>query len=125
MAYVDLNPVRARIAQLIEQCRDSSIAARLKGLENTPERLREALLPLVSGLGTGNARLTMTLEVYIDHLHMLTVTPKPNQGADEPSRWFARVAAFKKRQRAYGLVDDLKSWVKRHGYKRLGDALPI
>ena len=124
MAYVDLNPVRARIARSIEQCCDSSITTRLKRLENTPERLREALVPLVSGLGTGNSRLTMTLDAYIDHLRMLTVTPKPNQGADEPGRWFARVAAIKKRQRAYGLVDDLKSWVKRQGYKRLGDALP-
>lgn len=70
------------------------------------------------------SRLTMTLEAYIDHLPLLMVTPKPNQGADEPGRWIARVAAIKKRQRAYGLIGDLKNWVKRQGYKRLGDALP-
>ena len=30
MAYVDLNPVRAKLAQRIEECRDSSVGARLR-----------------------------------------------------------------------------------------------
>lgn len=66
----------------------------------------------------------MRLVDYIGHLRTLTVAPKSSQASDEQSRWFARVAAFKKRQRAYGLVDNLKNWVMRHGYKRQGDALP-
>ena len=49
MAYVDLNPVRAGIAERIEECRDTSIAERLK--ENSAEALEEYLAPLVSGLG--------------------------------------------------------------------------
>ena len=81
-------------------------------------------MPLVSGLGSSTPRLTMTLADYIGHLRGLTMVPKSSQGSDEQSRWFARVAAFKKRQRAYGHVNDLKGWVRRHGYKRQGDALP-
>ncbi len=61
MAYVDLNPVRAKIARSIEACRDSSISKRLAMLENTPERLEEALSPLVSGLSHSSRQITMTL----------------------------------------------------------------
>jgi hypothetical protein len=124
MADVDLNPVRARIARCIEECQDSSITTRLKVLENTPERLREALQPLVSGIGTGEPRFTMTVADYIDHLRRLTVVPESGQDSDEQRRWFNRVAAFKKRQRVYGLAGDLKDFVLRHGYKRMVDALP-
>lgn len=123
MVYVDLNPVRARIAQSIEECHDSSITTRLKVLQNTPERLREALTPLVSGLGA-NTQLTMTLADYIDNLRLLTTVPRSGQGSDEQSLWIARVAAFKKRQRVYGFADELKEWVMRHGYKRQEVALP-
>jgi hypothetical protein len=48
----------------------------------------------------------------------------PANPDDNHARWFARVAAIKKRQRAFGLVDDLKDWVESHGYKRPIDALP-
>lgn len=48
MAYVDLNPVRARIAKDIEQCKHTSIAKRLE--ENSEASLNRALQPLASGL---------------------------------------------------------------------------
>ncbi|MBQ73690.1 MAG: transposase [Gammaproteobacteria bacterium] len=124
MAYVDLNPVRAKIVKTIEQSHDSSIGARLKAFENTPERLKDALAPLVSGLDATDTRITMTLAMYIEHLRWTTVAAEPSQFSDEQSRWFARVAAIKKRQRAFGLIDDLKDWILRHGHKRLGDPLP-
>ena len=122
MAYVDLNPVRAKIATSIEQCRDSSITTRLR--ENTPARLLEALIPLVSGLGANTRQFTVTLSGYIEHLRVLTVEPKSNTCSDAQNRWIASVATIKKRQPAYGLLDDLKDWITRHGYKRICDALP-
>ena len=124
MAYVDLNPVRAKIAQAIEQCRDSSISTRLKRLENTPERLRQALVPLVSGIGKATARLSMSLADYVDHLRLLIPSKDFTQYSDSQSRWFARVATIKKRQRAYGQLDELKNWNAQHRHKRLGAALP-
>ena len=51
MAYVDLNPVRAGIAERIEACRETSIAERLQ--ENSAEALEAYLAPLVSGLDAG------------------------------------------------------------------------
>ena len=48
MAYVDLNPVRAKIAQDLEECADSSIGERL--CECTAESLEEFLRPVASGI---------------------------------------------------------------------------
>ena len=48
MAYVDLNPVRAKIARDLEECTDSSIGERLS--ECTAESLEEFLLPVASGI---------------------------------------------------------------------------
>jgi hypothetical protein len=127
MVYVDLNPVRAKIAKNIEQCRDCSIRRRLDVVENSPERLKEAIAPLVSGLGESGAinnHINMSLGGYIEHLRWLSPAQPPANPDDNHARWFARVAAIKKRQRAYEFIDDLKDWVERHGYKRPVDALP-
>ena len=50
MAYVDLNPVRAKIAQHIEQCHQTSIVKRLQVLENDPARLEQVLAPITAGV---------------------------------------------------------------------------
>jgi hypothetical protein len=50
MAYVDLNPIRARITQHIEQYKAASGYARARIAKNTPARLKDAVQPLVSGL---------------------------------------------------------------------------
>ena len=49
MAYVDLNPVRAKLADRVSECRDASIGDRLR--VNRPQALDEFLAPLASGLG--------------------------------------------------------------------------
>ena len=51
MAYVDLNPVRAKLADRLSECKDTSIGKRLR--VNRPEALDQFLAPLASGLGTG------------------------------------------------------------------------
>jgi hypothetical protein len=127
MVYVDLNPVRAKIAKNIEQCNDCSIRRRLDVVENSPERLKEAIAPLVSGLGESgatNRKINMSQGGYIEHLRWLSPAHPPANPDDNHARWFARVAAIEKRQRAFGLIDDLKDRVERHGYKRPLDALP-
>ena len=48
MAYVDLNPVRAKLAKHIDKIRDTSICDRL--LENSADALADYLRPVVSGL---------------------------------------------------------------------------
>ncbi len=123
MAYVDLNPVRAKIAKSIEECRDSSISQRLKMMTNSRERLEEVLKPLVSGLSTGesnveNPRISMTLKTYVDHLRILIDNTTAQN--DKQRVWINHVATIKKRQRAYGFATELKHWIDRRGWKHLG-----
>lgn len=49
MAYVDLNPIRAKMAERFSECQDASIGERLQ--VNRAEALDEFLAPLASGLG--------------------------------------------------------------------------
>jgi hypothetical protein len=124
MAYVDLNPVRAKICDSIEGYQHTSIYQRLQHLERSPEQLREFLRPLVSGLedAAESRPLTITLEDYIHHLRLLSPFSR-SKLTDEQAVWFNRVASIRKRQRAYGLMNELIKWGERHGWRRTGDAL--
>lgn len=127
MAYVDLNPVRAKIARSLEQCKHTSIALRLKHLENSLARLTEALKPLASGIGRPTDQFEMTLGRYIDHLNAVihAETPaKSEEAHNKHSRWFAQVASIHKRQRAYGSKTVLTKWIESRGWKQLGSVLP-
>ena len=126
MAYVDLNPVRAGIAERIEECRDTSIAERLK--ENSAEALEEYLAPLVSGLGEDEPALphpTVTLGDYVGMVRGMadTVTARVRRrpGAAE---WLARIAVLGKRQRAYGTKERLASWIRQRGLQLREVPLP-
>ena len=66
----------------------------------------------------------MGLGDYIEHLRWLSPTQPPANPDDNHARWFARVTAVKKCQRAFGLIAELNDWVERHGHKRPLDALP-
>ena len=48
MAYVDLNPVRAGLAEHVEEIRDTSIFDRLQ--ENSAEALADYLRPVMAGI---------------------------------------------------------------------------
>ena len=56
MAYVDLNPVRAKIARDLEECADSSIGERL--IECTAQSLEEFLRPVASGIESRDGKTT-------------------------------------------------------------------
>ncbi len=118
MAYVDLNPVRARIASSLEGCRDSSIAMRLKATANSPERLSQALAPLVSGISQPTKRLCISLEDYCARLNQLVGKDSLSQG--DETTWYNRVASFRKRQRASGLLQELRDWGAKQGWRRFG-----
>jgi len=123
MAYVDLNPVRAKICDAIEGYKHTSIYRRLERLENSPGRISEYLKPLVSGLGEQSKTVPIALQDYIHHLRLLSPATQTLELTDEHAVWFNRVASIRKRQRAFGPMKDLKDWVARHGWRRTGDAL--
>jgi len=59
---------------------------------------------------------------YVHHLRILSASSE-EAVTDEQAVWFNQVASIRKRQRAYGFMDELKTWVQRHGWRRTGDAL--
>ncbi len=119
MAYVDLNPVRARIANSLEGCRDSSIALRLRATMNSRERLTQALTPLVSGISEPVKRMSISLDDYCLKLNLL-IGKDDNRHQHSVDSWYNRVASFRKRQRAYGLLQELRDWGTRQGWQRFG-----
>jgi len=60
----------------------------------------------------------MSLAVYIDHLQLL-ISPPERKMTDDQASWFSRVASIRKRQRAYGRMDEFdvcKELAKRQSY---------
>ena len=124
MAYVDLNPVRAKIVRTLEAYKHTSIAERLAHLKNSSERLKRALAPVVSGLQTKRV-LPVTLENYLDRLESLVRAEEGMPARHErEARWRAQVASLRKRQRAYGLTDRLTTWIDARKMRRLEIPLP-
>ncbi len=121
MAYVDLNPIRAKIVQSIEHCEHTSVHRRLRGIKHSARRLKRALRPLVSGLSQA-PRSRMTLSAYLDLLDSL-VSPHPAPLPAE-SPWPARIASIGKYQRAYGAQSVLATWLQARGFRALESALP-
>ena len=105
MAYVDLNPVRAKIAQHIEQCHGES----------------------ESGQGALSA-LPWTLRHYLDYLQCIIdaegKTSTHTRADDAQSRWIRQVAALGKRQCAYGDSGLLRDWAAKRNMRRLEIPLP-
>ena len=120
MAYVDLNPVRARIAEDLEACHDTSIAQRLR--ENTPDALEDYLRPVASGLTDGDtnppSRIGMTLSNYIALLAALaTADESASRAPARVIRWATKASMLHKRQRAYGPPDRLRRWTTARGMR--------
>lgn len=127
MAYVDLNPIQAKIAKSLKQCANTSISMRLQAIENSLERLKEVLKPVVSGLGQVAHRVSFTLEEYIAYLkarvEFETQSHQSNVKHKQRS-WFDQVAAFRKKQKAYGSLEAITLWSKARDLKRVGSPLP-
>jgi len=78
MAYVDLNPVRAELAERIEEIRDTSIRDRL--LENSAEALADYLRPVLSGLEGRPAEVPPAVAAVVGPSAAApTETPVPRQ----------------------------------------------
>ncbi len=118
-AYVDLNPVRAKLAERLDEYDESSIAERVR--ENDPERLKAYLCPIASGLGQHRSFMEMTLADYIGLLEgIIAAEQTPGQArvqGDRVSSWRARLVALSKPQLAYGSAEMLKAWASKRGLR--------
>jgi len=138
MLYVDLNPVRAHIANDISQCHNTSIEKRLAELENTPQRIDEYLAPLASGIdprtdaGTDSTQqprsenprhharqVTATLRQHCELLRSLIAAERhPHLGpSPQTQQWLLDLDAMRKPQRAYGPLEALQKWTDERQFK--------
>lgn len=125
MAYVDLNPIRARIVKHIEAYKAASGFKRAQVAINTPERLKAAIEPLVSGLTDTRPPLATTLAAYMDILERVARDYQAPGSVDKTSRWFDRIASLRKRQRAFGSMAALSNWCNDRGWSVPGSPLPV
>ncbi|MCH9671890.1 MAG: hypothetical protein K0U93_10630 [Gammaproteobacteria bacterium] len=114
MAYVDLNPVRARIAKDIESCQHTAIARRLQ--HHTAHRLDGFLQPIASGLEKA-PRPSISLRCYIARLQALIEITRQHphqqkQPAAPDKRWMQHIATLSRPQRAFGAKDALEAWIE-------------
>lgn len=122
LAYVDLNPVRAKMVRRAVEGTHTSLRKRLQALASDDRKLQEYLAPVVSGLNrnkeTKPETLNITLAGYLDYLEQFSLND--DSPIDEEANWFQRVAMFKRRQRAYGKETALKIWTAERGWSRTG-----
>ncbi|MEM9623156.1 MAG: hypothetical protein AAF993_16010 [Pseudomonadota bacterium] len=119
MAYVDLNPIRAKIADTLEQSDFTSIQERIH--INHPDSLQAAIAPLVSGLEETRRDLPITLKTY---LNILRAQIQATQVDPTSQSMAAKIASVGKYQRAHGNEPALKHWLGERQMRNLEKALP-
>ena len=109
MAYVDLNPIRAKIAKTLEGSTHTSIAERLN---SGAFDLEEKMTPIVCGFVKAKYVIKVRLGVYLEQLNLLM---NSNLSDLKQLKWQQRVATLRKRQRAYGNKSELQHWLGQRG----------
>jgi len=119
MAYVDLNPIRAQIAESIEASRYTSAAERIDQASGHPELLETYLAPLASGLTeSAGIVLPLSLSNYLSHLDQLKTSASGSSRravSDKIEKWRQRVAILAKRQRVFGTSELVREWLSARG----------
>ena len=123
MLYIDLNPVRAKIAKTIEDTRHAGITERLAELAAGEVSLEDYLKPLVSGLKNTARKIVVTLRSYLTLLNLVIDLEVRHPEGSPESCWQIDIASLHRRQRAYGSEDHIRSWGSARQWKRLGVGL--
>lgn len=134
MAYVDLNPIRAGIADSLEDSAYTSVAARIAECRTEPKTLTAPLKPI---FGLLPAPLALSSGDYLQLLdwtgrqlhpgkrgHLSANAPLALQTLDrDPARWTARVKGIGNGYwRVVGTADDLLAWAAAIGLRWLKGA---
>ena len=127
MAYVDLNPIRAGMADRLEDSAMTSIAARIEDIRQTPSRAQQPLTPL---LGLRVPGFSISNSDYLELLDWTGRTLAPGKRGriardapailsiidHDPQRWSTRIKAFGNGWfRAIGTAEDLIELAERLG----------
>ena len=107
MAYVDLNPVRAKIAERLEACQHTSIKRRLEKASDEDQAL--------SSFGADNEPGTQTLSITFAQYRSLLIDTGLLDRSVRPQRtlWLKQVLSMRLTQRAYGSKERLEKWADR------------
>jgi len=116
MAYVDLNPVRAKIATKLSECDHTSIKRRLKSRT-------EQLLPFAMNNARAASMINLSQSGYFTYLHNTGLLAL--QRAPPSPQLRARVLSMASYQRAFGSAQVLEHWLSKVGQQWThGVALP-
>ncbi len=125
MAYVDLNPVRAKVARKIEEIDHASITRRMAALENSIPRIEAVLDEEIGPVMSGSRRLSdppfnlpITLRSYLKRLAEVVAYETGVSGGrpnGRITRWIEQVQTLQHRQRAYGSQKLLQKWTAERG----------
>lgn len=129
MAYVDLNPIRAGIAETLEQSVHASVVERIAAATTDPSRLSQPLLPVIGDLCPALALTTADYLQILDWTgRQLSPGKRGHIASDAPAildvidrdavRWATRVRAFGSGwHRAAGSAQDLIAIAERLGQR--------
>ena len=125
IAYVDLNPVRARVTSRAEEAQHTSIARRVR----TTGKLSAPLAPLSAlALTLPEYRALLDWTVGVDHggiaLPQGIVTKVLTRLEYRPDAWLGAVRSHRFRYRAYGALSLLRRYAESLGQRCLRGARP-
>lgn len=121
MAYVDLNPVRAKIVASLAEAKHTSFYERS---HDPASALSEYLAPVCSGLTEEVPRLRVCLGDYMAQVEAVYRVAPLGWTPRKLARWRDQVASLKRRQRVYGPSRLISSWLTQRGFQSRELALP-
>lgn len=114
MAYVDMNPIRAKLASAIDEYPYTSIAQRLKRLKLRRQMSQGSMVPVISGLQSTQL-VDVSLPDYLEQLNQLIVPEIQTPPTSSCRRWHQQVASLGRKQRAFGGAEALRRWLDKRG----------
>lgn len=135
MAYVDLNPIRAKIVRRLEDCRDTGLASRIQANEFSHDQLQSYLKPCADGLESARPESSMSLGMYLKFLkEILEIEANLPKGAPSAGiqhealtreeRWVSAKHALRRAPRAIGRQQELANWLSRQTFAARELAMP-
>ena len=122
MAYVDLNPIRAKTASSLEELQNTSAKQRLADARDVVLSGKGPIHPVHGKVGDRSGLLAITNRSYLQLLEHLCERFKGEGERAELSAtnpWLKRFKLLSRLQRAYGSTRTLRLWLQKRGMREL------
>ena len=135
MAYVDLNPMRAKITAHIEDANHTGLAEQIRIGEMDHAHLEAYLAPCATGVSQKTEPIRMTLAQYRQWLRELLGLEHESVNYDwkqlqkqksltSEERWWMCQQVLKRRPRVIGQLSAVRDWLEQRGLHRRELPLP-